>query len=71
MRDYQIGDTFVFSTTENIEWILVEIREKTYKFVNLWNPGQAWTSQKKAPVHRWGPVKHYRGGILLQKNNFD
>lgn len=66
MRDYQLGDVFVFSTAESAEWLLAEIREKTYKFVNLWNPEQVWISQKAAPIHGMGPLKHYRGGVLIK-----
>jgi hypothetical protein len=66
MKDYKIGDVFIFSPVEKTEWLLVEIRENTYKFVNLWNPEQVWNSQKKAPIHRMGPLKHYRGGTLLK-----
>jgi hypothetical protein len=62
MRNYQLGDVFVFTTLESAEWLLVEIGERTYKFVNLWNPEQVWISQRRAPVHRMGPLKHYRGG---------
>ena len=65
MRDYQLGDVFVFTSLESAEWLLVEIGERTYKFVNLWNPEQIWTSQRRAPIHRMGPLKHYRGGVLL------
>lgn len=67
MTKYEIGDTFVFTTIESAEWLLVEIGERTYKFVNLWNPEQFWISQRRAPVHRMGSLKHYRGGVLVKR----
>lgn len=61
MAEYQIGDVIIFWSMQDTQWLLVEIKEKTYKFVNLWDHKQTWTSQKKAPVHN-GVMKHYRGG---------
>ena len=55
------------------QWLLVEIKEKVYEFVNLWDHKKTWTSQKKAPVHN-GIMKHYRGDKevkeeMLKKHN--
>lgn len=65
MMEYRLGDVFIFFPIDRSEWLLVEIGEKTYKFVNLWSPEQIWISQKKAPIHKCGPIKHYRGGVIL------
>ena len=61
MAKYQIGDVIVFDSMPDIQWLLVEIKERVYEFVNIWDHKQTWTSQKKAPVHN-GISKHYRGG---------
>lgn len=66
MHGYNIGDTFVFSTSNNVEWLLVEINEKTYKFIDLWDPHRIWLSHKTAPVHNIIGLKiHRRGGITI------
>ena len=61
MANYQIGDVIIFDSMPETQWLLVEIKEKVYEFVNLWDHKKAWTSQKKAPVHN-DVIKHYRGG---------
>lgn len=60
MAEYQIGDIIIFSSMPSSQWVLAEIEEKTYKFINLWDIGKIWISQKKAPVHS-AVMKHYRG----------
>ena len=49
----------------DVQWLLVEIKEKVYEFVNLWDHKKTWTSQKKAPVHN-SIMKHYRGGTEVK-----
>ena len=64
---YQIGDTLVFHLGgSEVEWLLVETTEKMYKLVMLWNVAQVWNSQRSAPVHRQGPLRHYRGGVRIR-----
>lgn len=64
---YQIGDILVFYLGgSEVEWLLVETTEKMYKLVMLWNVAQVWNSQISAPVHRQGPLRHYRGGVRIR-----
>jgi hypothetical protein len=65
--DYKIGDIMTFCHTPGAEWILAEIKEKSYLFVNLWG-GEKWVSHKVAPAHRTGPDKLYRDGKLIWKS---
>ena len=60
MAKYEIGDVIIFSSMPTTQWLLAEINEKTYEFVNLWDHKKRWISQKKAPVHK-NIMKHYRG----------
>jgi len=62
INKYQIGDILVFHSMPKKEWLLVEIGEKIYKFVNLWEPDHVWTSHKTAPIHKTEPLKHYQSG---------
>jgi hypothetical protein len=67
VEPYQLGDTLVFHQFgSEVEWLLVESNEKMYKFVMLWEVTQLWNSQKSAPVHRRGPLRHYRGGVRIR-----
>ncbi len=67
VEPYQIGDTLVFyQFGSEVEWLLVESTEKMYKFVMLWEVNQVWNSQRRAPVHRRGPLRHYRGGVRIR-----
>ena len=64
---YQIGDTLVFCQFGlEVEWLLVETTEKMYRLVMLWDVAQVWNSQRSAPVHMKGPLRHYRGGVRIR-----
>ena len=62
MNKYELGDILVFYSMPKREWILAEIGDKTYKFVNLWDPKEVWTSHKTALIHKTQPLKHYQSG---------
>lgn len=57
---YEIGDVVIFHSMPDKEWLLLDYNEKTYYFVNLWNPKETWTSHRSAPIHKSIPIKHYK-----------
>lgn len=65
MIKYQIGDVIIFWSMPDSQWLVVEIEERTYKFIDLWNHERVWISQKRAPVHN-SIMKHYRGGFEVK-----
>jgi len=69
MANYQVGDVMVFSHTKDSEWLLAEINNKFYLFINIWG-GERWNSHKIAPIHRMGPDRLYRDGKLLHERAY-
>lgn len=61
---YNLGDTLIFSHLPGAEWVVAEIKEKYYIFVDLWT-SERWASFKKSPIHSDLPERWYRGGRLL------
>lgn len=69
--DYRIGDTLTFHHLvrdgKEIQWLVVEISEKIYTLVNLWDPEEIWHSHRRAFIHYGsGPSNHYRNGKKIR-----
>jgi len=63
---YKLGDTMTFSHLPKSEWLLAEVDERYYIFIDLWS-GEKWLSFKKAPIHISGPDTIHRNGNLVWK----
>jgi hypothetical protein len=64
--EYRLGDIMTFYHLPKSEWLLAEIKEKHYIFIDIWS-GERWVSFKRASVHILGPDTIHRDGTSVWK----
>lgn len=48
---HQIGDLIKFKSMPDLEWLLIDVTDVYYIFLDIWNINNVWRSKKGAPVH--------------------